>query len=476
MKRLLPIALALATVAAPSLAGAELPHLGVCQYLLGDETQCDVDTTWSVKKEATPSYLLEPHGAPLGYTVTVTEGDTRYSLQIGTLVELTGIIAGGTRVRGLIISLQRGVEGGYTTVASARYGEFNDDCGCAFVDNGQLTVEIRDEQGNIVPAVQESIVENLAYTDLLRLKLNVTYDLSAGVILPGDSVRIQTCINYAPVDDVDVLPGCAVDGGSVRTIKACTPFDFDSYVTPKITDVQLDELLGQVDDAFVSVWGFMAEAVAGHATPTAPIALEPGTPATFHVEPTGVTGTQSIISVSGFAECTGIVTCEAPEDDLCLAHLTNEATLTLGNDTATDAATITVACPLFACTTGSCDDGDPCTTDVCTPGVGCAHTPTSGLACEDGNPCTTGDTCVAGTCVAGTAMTCQDDGDPCTTTWCDPVAGCVTGWAPIGTLCNDGNQCTTGDYCKFGGCWGGTPVTCQSANPCADAKIGRAHV
>jgi len=475
LKRLLLItAASLAFLAGPA-AAEELPHMGVCQELLGDETQCDVDTTWSVQKTAIPEYLLEPNGDQVGYTVTITEGETRYTLQIGTLIELTGLIADGTQVRGLIISLQKGVEGGYTTVASARYGEFNDDCGCAYIENGQLAVEIRDEQGNVVPAVQESIIEDLAYGEYRYLKLNVTYDLSAGIILPGDPVRIQTCINYASNSDADILPGCVYDGGSVRTIKACTPFDFDSYVTPQITDVNVEEFLATVDAPFVNIWGFMAEALTERITPVGPVELNPGgPPTTFAVEPTGVAGTESIISVTGYAECAPIVTCEAPVDDLCIAHLTNEAMLTLGNDTATDAATVSIACPLFGCDEASCDDEDPCTIDTCVDGVGCFHEPASGEVCDDGNPCTSGDTCVEGECIGGEGTICPDDGDPCTTSWCDAVAGCVTGWADIGTPCDDGNQCTDGDYCKFGGCWGGDEVVCTTDNECTEATCNPA--
>ena len=475
MKTLLPLALAPLLLLAPP-AAAQQQLLGVCQSLVGDETNCDVDTDWSVTKEATPNYLLEPMGAPVGYTVTVTEGETRYNLQIGSIVNLTGLIVDGTRVRGLVVSLQRGTQGGYTTVASARYGEFQDDCGCPFVDNGQLNVVVRDSQGNVVPAVQESIVDFLGYTEHMSLKLEVNYDLSAGIILPGDSVRVQTCINYAPINDVDALPGCFYDGGSVRTTKACTPFDFDSYVLPKITDVSLDELLGDVDDAFVSVYGFVAEAVAGAVTPVGAVSLDPdGLPATFKISPTGVSGAQSIISVTGFAECAPIVTCAEAIDGLCKTTLTNDVALSLGNDTTNASATVEIACPLFDCTEDSCNDNDPCTTDLCTPGVGCDHAPASGEPCEDGNPCTMNDVCEAGACLGGTNMVCGDDADPCTTSWCDPAAGCVTGWSAIGTACDDGNLCTTGDYCKFGGCWGGTPITCTTDNPCLEATCDPAQ-
>ena len=43
-------------------------------------------------------------------------------------------------------------------------------------------------------------------------------------------------------------------------------------------------------------------------------------------------------------------------------------------------------------------------------------------SCSDGNGCTVGDTCTAGQCVSGAAVTC-DDNDACTTEACNPSTG-----------------------------------------------------
>jgi hypothetical protein len=62
-----------------------------------------------------------------------------------------------------------------------------------------------------------------------------------------------------------------------------------------------------------------------------------------------------------------------------------------------------------------CDDLNPCTDDVCYIKIGCTHIPHSGN-CDDGNACTTGDFCVDDTC-AGQLVNC-DDGNSCTDDVC----------------------------------------------------------
>ena len=68
-----------------------------------------------------------------------------------------------------------------------------------------------------------------------------------------------------------------------------------------------------------------------------------------------------------------------------------------------------------------CDDKNACTDDTCDPKKGCAHA-NNKAACDDGNPCTTGDWCAVGACQSGTAVNC-DDGNPCTTDKCASAAG-----------------------------------------------------
>ncbi len=64
------------------------------------------------------------------------------------------------------------------------------------------------------------------------------------------------------------------------------------------------------------------------------------------------------------------------------------------------------------------------------------------------------ETCQAGVCTAGTALTCAD-ANPCTVDTCDPIAGCQHGVAPDGTPCSDGNLCNGGETCQTGVCTAG---------------------
>src|SRR5262249_33684829 len=79
------------------------------------------------------------------------------------------------------------------------------------------------------------------------------------------------------------------------------------------------------------------------------------------------------------------------------------------------------------CTHQPCDDGNPCNgVETCAPnGGGCvAGAPApDGTPCGDVSVCNGGETCVAGTCTAGTPLVC-DDGDSCTENLCAPDTGC----------------------------------------------------
>jgi hypothetical protein len=156
---------------------------------------------------------------------------------------------------------------------------------------------------------------------------------------------------------------------------------------------------------------------------------------------------------------------------------------------------------LGECTTGTvqpygtaCNDGKFCTTtDQCDFSGNCVGTPMDcsasggcatcsetthqctdpapvGTSCSDGNNCTTGDQCNAtGSCV-GQPRDCSsyNTGNGCTVGYCDPTFGsCTTRTAPSGTTCDDGNPCTTGDYCSSGYC---TYTTTSSGAPCDDGN------
>ena len=84
--------------------------------------------------------------------------------------------------------------------------------------------------------------------------------------------------------------------------------------------------------------------------------------------------------------------------------------------------------PPVGCVSGApliCDDGNPCTDDTCVPATGCASTVLpDGASCADATLCNGNETCVAGSCTAGSPLDCTDD-EPCTQDACDPVRGCV---------------------------------------------------
>ncbi len=100
----------------------------------------------------------------------------------------------------------------------------------------------------------------------------------------------------------------------------------------------------------------------------------------------------------------------------------------------------------------------------------CSYTyKTAGSACSDGNACTTGDTCNGvGTCNSGTATVCTSGNQCVNAGTCNPATGiCGAGTnKPAGTACNDGNACTTGDVCNGLGTCSGTPITCNGGNQC----------
>ena len=77
-----------------------------------------------------------------------------------------------------------------------------------------------------------------------------------------------------------------------------------------------------------------------------------------------------------------------------------------------------------------CNDNNGCTIDSCIPGVGCQYAQKiCNIECLGGE--------------------------------CDPVTGGCGPVLPVGTTCNDGNNCTFGDSCFYGTC---------SGTPCTDAQ------
>ena len=128
----------------------------------------------------------------------------------------------------------------------------------------------------------------------------------------------------------------------------------------------------------------------------------------------------------------------------------------------------------------TCDDGNLCTADLCDPALGCIFRPIDGLPCGDGDQCTVGDRCLDGACTPTGNLFC-DDGRVCTSDRCDPARGCIFEPLPSGTPCDDGNRCTTRDYCDANGtCLPGPALNCDDGNVCTtdscDPRTGCLHV
>ncbi|NPC70084.1 hypothetical protein HPP05_10045 [Corallococcus exiguus] len=138
----------------------------------------------------------------------------------------------------------------------------------------------------------------------------------------------------------------------------------------------------------------------------------------------------------------------------------------------------------------SCDDGDACTLGETCNGTGgcmgtpvscnsppgpchetagtcnagaCAYTPkAAGIACNDGNAGTVNDTCNgAGACTGVPACTtppnaCLDSPGTYSN------GACTYPTKAAGTLCDDGNACTTSDVCDGTGTCGGTVLSCNT--------------
>ncbi len=125
------------------------------------------------------------------------------------------------------------------------------------------------------------------------------------------------------------------------------------------------------------------------------------------------------------------------------------------------------------CTTDAeCDDGNPCTLLICGESNQCVGGPVD-APCSDGTVCTQGDACVAGDCIPGSVVTC-DDSDACTIDDCSAISGCVFNVIPGCTGCGSGpldNDCDDGNPCTLDGCSSGVCTHLVSFDACDDGDL-----
>ena len=120
-----------------------------------------------------------------------------------------------------------------------------------------------------------------------------------------------------------------------------------------------------------------------------------------------------------------------------------------------------------------CNDGNGCTDDSCDPQEGCVYKNNT-LACDDGDVCSSSDKCAGGICAPGQQLICND-GNVCTDDSCDPVLACI--YVANSEACSDFNNCTENaqDKCVAGECVGGPLLDCDDDNPCTTDTCSEAN-
>lgn len=113
---------------------------------------------------------------------------------------------------------------------------------------------------------------------------------------------------------------------------------------------------------------------------------------------------------------------------------------------------------------------NPCYASYCNPATGlCEIILNDGAYCDDGNSCTTQDYCSGGYCVGGTTVGCPPP-DQCHNagTCSSSTGGCTYPPKTNGTACDDGNVCTVGDTCSNGVCGSSNQRQCPATDQCHD--------
>ncbi len=129
------------------------------------------------------------------------------------------------------------------------------------------------------------------------------------------------------------------------------------------------------------------------------------------------------------------------------------------------------------CVNGSCVAGTPITCNpldqchdagTCNVATGiCSNPPkANGTACNDSTVCNGSETCQSGACTPG-APPATDDSNPCTTDACDAIAGVTHTPVAAGTTCADADACDGVEACNgAGACAAGSPPPVDDGNPC----------
>jgi len=119
-------------------------------------------------------------------------------------------------------------------------------------------------------------------------------------------------------------------------------------------------------------------------------------------------------------------------------------------------------CKVSSLTVIECDTSEDstCIKTLCEPDTGqCVTQPLGdGRPCSDEDLCTLGDICLQGICTSSAPRSCGDD-NPCTIDTCAPDKGCLHEFTSAWP-CEDGSECTVGDFCDTGACIPGSGNAC----------------
>eukprot|EP01059_Diplonema_ambulator_P004353 TRINITY_DN14055_c0_g1_i1.p1 TRINITY_DN14055_c0_g1~~TRINITY_DN14055_c0_g1_i1.p1 ORF type:complete len:4521 (+),score=859.58 TRINITY_DN14055_c0_g1_i1:194-13564(+) len=170
-----------------------------------------------------------------------------------------------------------------------------------------------------------------------------------------------------------------------------------------------------------------------------------------------------------------------PTDGLCTEPTQSDGTICDDNNVATlnDRCMSGTCVGVISCGGTTCASTDQCKVSFCDMSGVCAETiKADGTPCSDSNPRTLVDRCSGGVCTSVDLckdVNCQGDMKCIGPGTCDPQTGvCSISYLPDNTLCNDGDDSTVGDKCRYGVCVGVAKcslVQCDVIGQCASGGI-----